>query len=138
MARARNSLAAASLAIACALAPASGEEFGTLFTTPKERSDLERLRRGESIVPGASALPPHEAVITGYVKRSDGKSTVFIDQEPRSVRDAKLQERLVPRVVQRYSRPIPIAPAPDSQTDSSKFSQPAPNAPADQATPQSR
>jgi hypothetical protein len=113
----RNSLAAASVAIACAMAPAFGEDFGTLFTTPKERSDLERLRRGESIAPGASALPPHEAVITGYVKRSDGKSTVFIDQQPRPVRDAKLQERLVPRVVQRYIPPPPPTPAPAAKAD---------------------
>jgi hypothetical protein len=118
VARARNSLAAASLAITCALVPAFGEELGTLFTTPKERSDLERMRRGESIVPGVSGLPPHEAVITGYVKRSDGKSTVFIDQQPRPVRDAKLQERLVPRVVQRYIPPPPPTPAPVAVPDS--------------------
>ena len=113
MARLRNSLAIAGIAIAWAMAPAFAQELGTLFTTPKERGDLERLRRGESIVPGAATQAPREAVITGYVKRSDGKSTVFIDQQPRPVRDAKLQERLVPRVVQRYIPPPPFTPAPE-------------------------
>ena len=118
MARLRNSLAATGLAIAWTMTPAFAEELGALFTTPKDRGVLERLRRGESIVPGAATQAPHEAVITGYVKRSDGKSTVFIDQQPRPVRDAKLQERLVPRVVQRYVPPPPIIPAPVAAPDS--------------------
>ena len=110
MARLRNSLAAAGLAIAWAMTPAFAEELGTLFTTPKERGDLERLRRGESILPGAATQAPHEAVITGYVKRSDGKSTVFIDRQPFAVRDSKMQERLQPRAVQKYIAPLPPPP----------------------------
>ena len=109
MARIRNSLAALGYAIALVAGPACGDELGTLFHTPKERAEFERLRRGESIA-GESTYARPDPVITGYVKRSDGKSTVFIDQRPFALRNGKMQEGLQPRVVQKYIVPLPPPP----------------------------
>ena len=66
------------LLLACGVATAAEEELGTLFFSPAERSAMERLRRGENIAIGNSA----EAVVNGYIKRSDGVNTVWIDGKP--------------------------------------------------------
>ena len=103
----RTSLA---IALLLASAAASAQQLGTLFHSPKEREALERLRRGES--PGQPAfmnLP--DPVITGYVKRSDGKSTVFLDKQPYPAWDGRMQRLLEPRIIERYE-PIPLPPAP--------------------------
>jgi hypothetical protein len=63
---------------------AESGELGTLFFTPAERNAMDRLRRGENIAPseniasGASADP----VINGYIRRSDGVNTVWINGAP--------------------------------------------------------
>lgn len=95
-------------------AAATAADLGTLFHTPKEREALERLRGGQSAGAGggAVAIPRPNPVITGYVKRSDGKSVVFIDKQPYSARAGRIQDRLEPRIVERYE------PAPEpSWTD---------------------
>ncbi len=88
-------------AAACALALAvQATEIGTLFHTPEERAHLDRLRRGEPVGQAASPGPARRGELTGFVKRSDGRGTVWIDGvaravppgtapllEPRSVRD---------------------------------------------------
>ena len=99
--------------IAFVAADASGEDrapLGTLFQTPQERVQLDRARRGEPVseTSGLRANP----VITGYVKRSDGKSTVFIDNQPFDVKGAKAEAHLQPRNVQSY---VPPAPAPSAR-----------------------
>jgi hypothetical protein len=53
-------------------------ELERLFFSPQERESLDRQRRGEKVAPGT----PAELTITGYVKRSDGKSTVWVDGQP--------------------------------------------------------
>lgn len=69
-------------ALACAVAASAGSaELGTLFHTPEERARLDRLRRGEPDTPG-SASPGPRRQITGFVKRSDGHGTAFIDGVP--------------------------------------------------------
>lgn len=102
----RTSLAVLLLAFSAA-APA--QQLGTLFHTPKEREALDRLRRGESA--GQAAAPSADPVVTGFVKRSDGKSTVFIDKRPYPARDPRMQGVLEPRIVERYE-PIPLPPPP--------------------------
>jgi hypothetical protein len=97
-ARARRALAALALALAapCALAV----ELGTLFNTPEERARLDRLRRGEPDIPAASGetrtLNP---ILTGFVKRSDGRNTVWIDGAPVPVSRPGSGQLLDPRAV---------------------------------------
>ena len=78
-------LAASLVLLACA---AHAAELGTLFTTPEERARLDRLRKGEPDTAGTGAAvePQREPVITGYVKRSDGRNTVWIDGVPVAAR----------------------------------------------------
>ena len=95
--------ARASLAIAVALAAfaAHAEGLGTLFYTPAERDQLDRMRRGEDVSPTAPLTREH--AITGYVQRSDGRGTVWIDGRPVRVADPKARV-FDPREVRAYSR----------------------------------
>jgi hypothetical protein len=105
----RTSLAIALIAYSAAL-PA--QQFGTLFHSAKERELLDRQRRGEKVeTDGRAVVEAREPVITGYVKRSDGKSTVFIDNQPFEVKGAKAEAHLQPRNVQSYVAPPPPPPA---------------------------
>lgn len=88
---------------------AGQDQLGTLFHTPKERDLLERLRRGEKVE--ATAVTRPDPTITGYVKRSDGKSTVFLDRQPFAVGDPKDNILIEPGVVQRFD-PAPPPPTP--------------------------
>jgi len=85
------------------------QQLGTLFHSPAEREALDKLRRGD--VPGKAveSIPLPDPVVTGFVKRSDGKSTVFIDKRPYPARDPRVQGVLDPRIVERYE-PIPLPP----------------------------
>jgi hypothetical protein len=102
------------VALSLAAMPRAGaDELGTLFFTPKERSQLERQRRGESAEQSVAAQ--RDPVLTGYVKRSDGKSTVFLDRMPYPVRSESLQKALTPKRVERFEPPpAPEAPAAES------------------------
>jgi len=86
MATARSRRIAVLLALAACTAPAA--ELGTLFTTPEERARLDRLRRGEPDTATAGVETAREPVVTGYVKRSDGRNTVWIDGVPVATRGA--------------------------------------------------
>jgi len=88
---------------------APAQELGTLFHSPKEREALERLRRGETVE--QTLVPIPDPVVTGFVKRSDGKSTVFIDKRPYPARDPRVQGVLEPKIVERYE-PVPLPPLP--------------------------
>jgi len=90
-------------------AAAPAQELGTLFHSPKEREALERMRRGETVEQTLAPLP--DPVVTGFVKRSDGKSTVFIDKRPYPARDPHMQGVLEPKIVERYE-PVPLPPPP--------------------------
>ena len=90
------------------------QQLGTLFLSARERELLDKHRRGEKVeAAGQSVVESTEPVITGYVKRSDGKSTVFIDKRPVPVRNSKLERRLEPRAVERFEPlPMPVEPEP--------------------------
>lgn len=76
----RSALIAAFLALAAGNACAA-EELRTLFHSPEERQRLDRLRRGEP--PREAAPSPRQApTVTGYVKRSDGRNTIWLDGRP--------------------------------------------------------
>lgn len=125
----------ASLAILL-LAAAMGahaQQLGTLFHSPAEREALDKLRRGD--VPGKAveAIPLPDPVVTGFVKRSDGKSTVFIDKRPYPARDPRVQGVLDPRIVERYE-PVPLPPAREPAAPT----QPEPAKPDAERVPESK
>jgi len=93
------------LVLACLVAAAFGaaaqeSPLGTLFLTPAERARLDALRRGDAAAPGTpSASAPRDHALTGYVQRSDGRTTVWIDGRAVSVPPRKAP-KLEPRDVQ--------------------------------------
>ena len=124
--------------LACALlcgaaAEGGAVEIGTLFHTPEERARLDRLRRGEppesAPVPGATRTP----LVTGYVRRSDGRNTVWVDGAPIATRDDP--RRFDPRTLPKRAP----APAAGSQTEpaSSSREEAPPVPPAKEASPAS-
>jgi len=89
------------LALALAALPsiAAAQELRTLFHSPEERARLDRLRRGEPAEAPAAARPPRVPVVTGFVKRSDGRDTVWLDGTPKAMTGAdssKVREREAP------------------------------------------
>ena len=82
----RRLLVGACLAIA--VQAAGGEELRTLFHSAEEREQLDRLRRGDPPQESSVAKrgPP---VVGGYVKRSDGRNTVWLDGQPVTGPDAQ-------------------------------------------------
>lgn len=82
-------LSAALAAMAWALAGSvRADELGTLFFSPEERARLDQQRRGDLEPPpkaaaatehGRPAAPARPPVLTGYVQRSDGRDTVWIN-----------------------------------------------------------
>ena len=99
-ATARRSAFAALLAALCAHAHAA--DIGTLFYTPEQRARMDRLRRGEPVVDIAEAagVPSRKPTVTGYVQRSDGRNTVWIDGRPVVIASPAAKELLDPRMVQ--------------------------------------
>ena len=100
MAIALPSRAFLALGLALAAPGAWSAELGTLFHTPEERAQLDRLRRGEPEFAREARSGPH--VITGYVKRSDGRGTIWIDGRPVAV-TAPQAAQIDPRSVRAYS-----------------------------------
>ena len=68
---------------ACAAEPPSAADLRTLFHSAPEREKLDRARRGEPTGEDAGEPvrrgPPK---VTGFVKRSDGRDTVWLDGRP--------------------------------------------------------
>lgn len=89
---------AAALLVAALAVPAPAAELGTLLTTPQERERLDRLRRGEPEVPG-EAGHASRGEVTGFVKRSDGRGTVWIDGTPLAVDSRRAGKLLEPDAV---------------------------------------
>lgn len=83
---------------------AATQGLGTLFLTPEERERLDRMRRGEPEAPVAAApAPGGRSAVTGFVKRSDGRHTVWIDGVPVTVRGPATAQVLDPNAVRAYS-----------------------------------
>jgi hypothetical protein len=91
------------LFLALAAFGARADELGTLFYTPEERARLDKLRRGESVEqaanPGGIGAP---RVLTGFVQRSDGRTTVWIDGNPVTLAP-RSAPKLDPKSVRAYS-----------------------------------
>ncbi|MGQ0652883.1 MAG: hypothetical protein ACT4P4_11560 [Betaproteobacteria bacterium] len=77
-------LALACLALGSAAAGVAAQELGRLFITPEQREALDARRRAR--VPDKPAAAPvvvsPTTRVDGYVKRSDGPSTVWLNSEP--------------------------------------------------------
>jgi len=101
MRTARASLAALLLALGAARA----DDLGTLFYSPAERDQLDRMRRGEAIEAPAAGTPlAREHAVTGYVQRSDGRGTVWIDGRPVRVADPQQGRIFDPHQVRAYAK----------------------------------
>jgi hypothetical protein len=95
--RARRAVA---ILLALAAPCAGAVELGTLFTSPEERARLDRLRRGEPETSTAQVERSSTAPsLTGFVKRSDGRNTVWIDGVPMPVSRPGSGDLLEPRAV---------------------------------------
>ena len=90
---------ALALLLLAGLAAARAEDLGTLLTTPEERERLERLRRGDP-EPGSESRRPGQ--VTGFVKRSDGRNTLWVDGVPITVNSSKAAPLLEPGAVRGY------------------------------------
>jgi len=101
---------------AAGFAYAADPVFGTLFFSAEERANLDRMRRGES-EPAARPAAGLGSAMTGFVKRSDGRHTVWIDGSPITVRGPQPEPVLDPRSVRAYS---------DRQDDSLKIERKTP------------
>jgi hypothetical protein len=103
MRAARRSVLALALALAALQSTAATDEIGTLFNPPEERERLDRLRRGDPLAATtgseAGRVVTRKPVVTGYVQRSDGRNTVWIDGRPVVVGTPEAKELLDPRVV---------------------------------------
>lgn len=79
------------LAILPSLAAAQEITLGRLFFTPQERAalDRERLKAGMPTPQAAEdALPAESITLTGHVRRSSGKSTVWLNGKPQHESDS--------------------------------------------------
>ena len=83
--------------------PPREDDLGTLFHSPQERARLDKMRRGEPPEPAAGKRAP--AAVTGFVQRSDGRNTVWIDGRPVPVASPRAAPLFDPRVVRDMPRP---------------------------------
>jgi hypothetical protein len=93
------SLWIAAFVLACAAGNAAAVELGTLFNSAEERARLDKLRRGEPLASASTGTSAGARELTGFVKRSDGRSTVFIDGVPMPVSNARAAALLEPEAV---------------------------------------
>lgn len=99
--------------------PAQPQTLGRLFYSPQERRQLDANRNTKNIklpviaalprikpstalnatpIIAATAKPPREAVINGFVRRTDGPNTVWLNEKPISGKAAR-EEWLQPSAV---------------------------------------
>ena len=84
---------------------AQSRELGTLFFTPDERSQLDRIRRGD---PAGRAARRGEPIVNGFVKRSDGQGTIWIDGREIDLKTQKATGTLQPGIVGSLNEAIDI------------------------------
>jgi hypothetical protein len=87
------------LALALAAPAVGAAELGTLFHSPEERANLEKLRRGEVVQEEALGTPARKPEVTGFVRRSDGRNTVWINGVPVAVAGARGDALMDPAAV---------------------------------------
>jgi hypothetical protein len=75
-------LAVAMLICVLLPAPARAQELGRLFFTPEQRANLDLRRNARMPDRPTAPLAAPTTRVDGYVKRSSGPSTVWINGEP--------------------------------------------------------
>ncbi|WP_107979972.1 hypothetical protein [Pseudoduganella sp. UC29_71] len=76
--------------------PARQRSLGRLFTTPQERALLDARRDGSAIEsqptagPALPPSPPAPIQLNGVIQRSNGQTTVWLNDAPLSERDGKV------------------------------------------------
>jgi hypothetical protein len=110
--------------------PAPKVLTGTLFNTVEQRQRLDRaLQRGgvlEDEVVASDAGEPERSVINGFVKRSDGRNTVWVDDVMKRDPRSEVMEQVEPNVVGGATRGLSKAALTNSKTKASFAS---PNSP---------
>lgn len=75
---------AAGILLAASAGAAAAQELGRLFFTPEQRAELDARRKAR--VPdkpaAATVIESPRTRLDGFVKRSDGESTVWLNGEP--------------------------------------------------------
>lgn len=72
----------AGIALAAASLPCTAAELGRLFFTPEQRSALDARRKARvPDKPTANVVVSPTMRLDGYVKRSSGRSTVWVNRE---------------------------------------------------------
>jgi hypothetical protein len=72
----------AALVLACHAPAAAAEELGRLFFTPDQRQALDARRKARvPDKPAAATVASPTLRLDGYVKRPDGRSTVWVNGE---------------------------------------------------------
>jgi hypothetical protein len=99
----RTARASLAVVLLLGLGAVHADPLGTLFYSPAEREQLDRMRRGEAVETSSAPLA-REHAITGYVQRSDGRGTVWIDGRPVRVTDPKAARVFDPHQVRAYSK----------------------------------
>ena len=81
---------------------------GKLFTTREQRDKLDRARRRGGMVEEETIAPSEarRSVINGFVKRSDGRDTVWVDDAMRRDPRAEMVQQLEPNMVGGQTRGI--------------------------------
>jgi hypothetical protein len=74
---------------------------GTLFNTHEQRERLDRARQRGGVPEDevVAAVEPERSVINGFVKRSDGRNTVWVDDVMKRDPRSEVVEQLEPNVV---------------------------------------
>ena len=88
----RRWLLAPLLAASFAWAADGPAELRTLFHSAAEREQLDRVRRGEPAEESAARPKRGPAAVTGFVRRSDGRDTVWLDGQAVTGAEAKRLE----------------------------------------------
>ena len=78
-----------------AIAPLTPPLAGTLFFGQEQRARMDRSRdRGPAFAVDGVNIEGSRSTINGFVKRSDGISTVWVDGDYKSVSDANMLARI--------------------------------------------
>ena len=111
---------------------AQSKELGTLFFTPDERYQLDRIRRGD---PVRSAAGSGEPIVNGFVKRSDGQGTIWIDGREIDVKTQKATAKLQPGIVGSLNEAMDIQVHNDSHEPGKPVAGNRASRPRDSGTP---